>query len=485
MLLALLVLAPLTNADAAQRLIGGALSDGHAYARLGELTDTIGPRLSGSAGAAAAVQWGLSRMKEDGLVARLEPVRAPHWVRGEERGEILASDKFVAHPLAVTALGGSVGTPEGGVTGEVIEVHSIDEARALGEKARGKIVFFNHTMSSARGYGQFVGLRFEGASAAGKVGAVAMVVRSLASASLRSPHTGAMAYEPDGPKIPAAAIAVEDAELIHRLLLRGPVRMRLGLGCRTLPEVDSANVVGEVRGREKPDEVVVLGAHLDSWDLATGAVDDGAGVAIVMEAGRLIAHLPEAPRRTVRVVLYMNEENGTAGAKAYAAAHQAELGRHVAAMEADSGAGRPLTISVRGGEGAARMLRASGLLEPLEALSVTELLEGGEGGTDIGPLAPAQVPFLSVNQDSSHYFDLHHSAADTFDKVVPQDLASSAAVFAWLAWKVADLPEALPRPPPAAPRSHTRDPEPARAPQTGAPAPAAHSGAQPQQQPPK
>lgn len=458
MLLALLILAPLSNPDAAQRLIGGALSDGHAYSRLGELTETIGPRLSGSAGADAAVKWGLARMKEDGLVAHLEPVKAPHWVRGEERGEILASDKFTRHPLFLTALGGSVGTPEGGVTGEVIEVRSIEEAQALGEKARGKIVFFNHGMSSAKGYGESVGLRFAGASAAGKVGAVAMLIRSLASASLRSPHTGAMGYDADGPKIPAAAIAVEDAELIHRLLRRGPVRVRLGLGCRTLPDVDSSNVVGEVRGRERPDEVVVLGAHLDSWDLATGAVDDGAGVAIVMEAGRLIAHLPEAPRRTVRVVLFMNEENGTAGAKAYAVAHKAELAQHVAAMEADSGAGRPLSLSVRAGAGGAQLLRSAGLLEPLEALSLSELLEGGEGGTDIGPLAPAQVPFISVGQDSSHYFDLHHSAADTFDKVVPHDLASTAAVFAWFAWKVAEMPEALPRPAPELPRSHVKPP---------------------------
>ncbi|HZR10750.1 MAG TPA: M28 family peptidase, partial [Myxococcales bacterium] len=351
MLLALLLLAAPVPPDVASRLVGGALTSGVAYSRLEELTDTIGPRLSGSAGAEAAVRWALKKFQQDGLAARLEPVKVPHWVRGEESGEVLPAPGIAGHPLALTALGNSVG---GTVTAEVIEARSLSE---LGQSARGKIVFFNHSMTTPAGYGQFVELRSHGPSAAARAGAVGMLVRSLATASLRSPHTGMTGYDPEVQKIPAAAVSTEDAELLHRLLQRGAVRARLSLGCRMLPDADSANVVAEVRGREKPDEVVLLGAHLDSWDLAQGANDDGAGVAMVMEAGRLIASLPQRPRRTVRIVLFMNEENGLAGGKAYAAAHQAELARHVAALEADSGAGRPLSIRLRAGEGGRALLR--------------------------------------------------------------------------------------------------------------------------------
>ena len=457
MLLALLLLAEAATPDAAARIIGGALSDNLAYQRLADLTETVGPRLSGSAGAEAAVRWGLARFKEDGLAAHLEKVMVPHWVRGEERGEILASDRMAGHPLSLTALGGSVGTPEGGVTAEVIEAQTLAGIAALGEKARGKLIFLNHSMTTSKGYGEFVELRVFGPAAAARAGARGVLLRSLASASLRTPHTGVTIYDPGAPAAPGAAISVEDAELIHRLLARGPVRARLVLGCRTLPDVESANVVGEVRGREKPGEVVLLGAHLDSWDLATGAIDDGAGVAIVMEAGRLIAHLPQAPRRTVRVVLYMNEENGSRGSKGYAEAHKGELDSHVAAMEADSGAGRPLALSVRAGEGGARAMKD--WLAPLETLGIGEATEGGEGGADIAPLGEARVPFASVQQDTTHYFDYHHSAADTLDKVQPQALASNAAVFAWVAYALAEMPAPLPRPPPAAPRNRTAPPE--------------------------
>ncbi len=469
MLLALLLLAPVASSDAAARIIGGALSDNLAYERLADLTETVGPRLSGSAGAEAAVRWGLARFKEDGLAAHLEKVMVPHWVRGEERGEILASDRMAGHPLSLTALGGSVGTPAGGITAEVIEARTLPEIAALGEKARGKLIFLNHTMTTSKGYGEFVDLRVFGPAAAAKAGAAGVLLRSLATASLRTPHTGVTIYEPGAPTSPGVAVSVEDAELLHRLLARGPVRVRLALGCRTLPDVESANVVGEVRGREKPGEVVLLAAHLDSWDLATGAIDDGAGVAIVMEAGRLIARLPQAPRRTVRVVLYMNEENGSRGGKGYVEAHQGELNGHVAAMEADSGAGRPLALSVRAGEGGARAMKE--WLAPLETLGIGEAAEGGDGGSDIGPLGAARVPFISVQQDATHYFDYHHSAADTFDKVEPQALASNAAVFAWVAYALAEMPTPLLRPPPAPPHSRIAPPPdlPARPPPPAAP----------------
>ena len=436
--IALLLVAALVPPEVARSLVGGALTDGVAYARLQELTDTVGPRLSGSPGAEAAVRWALKKFQQDGLAARLEPVKVPHWVRGEESGEILPAAGAVGHPLALTALGNSVG---GSVTAEVIEARSLAE---VGPSARGKIVFFNHTMTSPAGYGQFVELRSHGPSAAARAGAIAVLVRSLATASFRSPHTGMTGYDPDVAKIPAAAVSTEDADLLHRLLGRGAVRVRLSLGCRMLPDADSANVVAEVRGREKADEVVLLGAHLDSWDLAQGANDDGAGVAMVMEAGRLIASLPRHPRRTVRVVLFMNEENGLAGGKAYAAAHQQELARHVVALEADSGAGRPLSVRLRAGEGAAALLRP--WLTPLDALGIP-LEDGDAGGADLGPLGPSQVPLVLVHPDVTHYFDIHHSAADTLDKIDPENLAKNAAAIAVVAWALAEMPGTLPRPP--------------------------------------
>ena len=453
MLFALLLVAAPLSPEIAHQLVGGAMADGVAYARLEELTDTIGPRLSGSPGAAAAVQWALKKFQQDGLTAHLEAVKVPHWVRGEERGEILPQPGIVGHPLALTALGNGVG---GDVTGEVVEVRSLQEIAALGEKARGKVIFLNHTMGTKGGYGDWVGLRTQGPSAAAKVGAIGVLLRSLATTSLRSPHTGVTGTS-DGPIVPAAAIATEDAAQIHRLLQRGPVRVHFTLGCRMLPDADSANVVADVRGREKPDEIVLLGAHLDSWDLADGANDDGAGVAMMMEAGRLIAQLRPAPRRTVRIVLYMNEENGSAGGKGYAAAHAAELARHVAALEADSGAARPTAINVHAGAGGAALLQP--WLAPLDALGLLAS-DAETGGADIGPLALAGVPFVGISVDGTHYFDIHHSAADTFDKIDLEALAQDAAAWAVTAYALAEMPQPLPRPLPDEP--HRQSPEPAK-----------------------
>ena len=450
MILALLLALAPVSPDVGRRLLGGALADGVAYARLEELTDTIGPRLSGSPGAAAAVQWALAKFKQDGLAAHLEAVKVPHWVRGEERGEILPQPGVVGHPLALAALGNGVG---GDVTGEVIEARSIEEIAALGEKARGKVLFLNHTMGTKGGYGDWVELRGRGPAAAAKVGAAGVLLRSLATTSLRSPHTG-VTLAGDGPLVPAAAIATEDAAQIHRLLQRGPVRVHFTLGCRMLPDADSANVVGEVRGREKPDEIVLLGAHLDSWDLADGANDDGAGVVMMMEAGRLIAQLPQAPRRTVRIVLFMNEENGSAGGKGYAAAHAAELGKHVAALEADAGAARPTAIQVHAAPGGAALLQP--WLLPLETLGLSAS-DGDTGGADIGPLGLAGVPFVGVSVDGTHYFDIHHSAADTFDKIDPEALAKNAAAWAVTAYALAEMPQPLPRPAPEEPHRHAPD----------------------------
>ncbi|MBM7112373.1 M20/M25/M40 family metallo-hydrolase [Archangium primigenium] len=435
----------------AERLIGAALTEGHAYTRLAELTDGVGQRLSGSEGGEAAVAWAKKAFEADGVTVRLEPVKVPHWVRGEGRGRVLASERTRGHALALLALGGSVGTPEGGLTAEVIEVRSLEEVAALGDKAKGKVVFFNHDMAQPQDYGRAAGLRTRGASAAAKVGAVGMLIRSLSTASLRTPHTGAMSYDESAPRIPAAAVSVEDAELLHRLLAGGPVKVELVLGCQTLPDADSFNVVAEVKGREKPREVVLLAAHLDSWDVGTGAHDDGAGVVMVMETARLLAKLERAPRRTVRVVLYANEENGLRGGRAYAEAHAAELGEHVAALEMDGGGGKPLGVVFRAGAGARELLTP--WMKPLEALGADTFLPGDASGADISPLIPARVPFVGLRVDASRYFDVHHSEADTLDKVDPKDLAHSTAALAWLSYVLAEVPGVLARPEaPASPK---------------------------------
>lgn len=429
----------------AEKLVGPALTEGHAWARLTELTDGIGPRLSGSEGAEAAVQWAQRSFKADGVKVWLEPVKVPHWVRGEEHAELLASEHFRARPLTVMALGGSAGTPSEGITAEVVEVSSLEELASLGERVKGRIVFFNHDMKEAEDYGRFFALRGQGPSAASKAGAVGALVRSLATASLSTPHTGMTRFDTGVTPIPAASVTVEGAELLHRMLANGgAARVHLVLGCKTLPDADSFNVVAEVKGREKPEEIVLLGAHLDSWDVGEGAHDDGTGVAMVMEAERLLARQKPAPRRTVRVVLFMNEENGLRGGTAYAEAHAAELSHHVAAIEMDAGGGRPLGVSFRAGEGAPALVQP--WLSPLVALGAAKIVSGEAGGADLSPLGPAQVPMVGVKVDSSRYFDVHHSHADTLDKVDPEALAKGTAALAWTAYALAEMPGLLARP---------------------------------------
>jgi carboxypeptidase Q len=430
----------------ARRVLSAAL-EGGAYDVLAELTDGIGARLAGSEGADAAVGWAAARLRREGLAVRLEPVRVRRWVRGEERAEVLASGAGRAQPLAVTALGNSPPTPPEGLAADVVEVRSLEELRALGDRVRGKGVLFQHDMRDAAGYGRFVRLRTRGPAEAARLGAAAALVRSLSTATLRAPHTGTTLFPPEVRPIPAAGIAVEDAELIHRLLARGPVRVRLWLGCGPgrPPEVDTANVVAELPGGERPGEVVLVGAHLDSWDLGAGAVDDGAGVAMVMEAMRILRAMPRPPRRTVRAVLFMNEENGVDGGIAYARANAADGARTVAALEADGGAGRPLGVRARTGPGGLEIVR--GWARALAPLGADGVAEGG-GGTDVSPLEWQRVPTLDVRQDPTRYFDWHHSAADTLDKVDRRELAEATAAFAWIAWSAADAAETLPRPPP-------------------------------------
>jgi carboxypeptidase Q len=435
---------PGTYGPIVDRILKAETEQGRAYAILGELTDRVGARLSGSPGAEAAVRWARQRLEADGLKAWTEPVMVPRWVRGVETAEIVTPGR---QPLVVTALGGSVPTPDEGLLAEVVEATSFDALRAMSESAvRGRIVLWNRAMVAGdpmQGYRALQPLRTRGAAEAARRGAVASLVRSIGTLTARLPHTGAVDYEDNVPRIPTAAVTAEDAELIHRLLAAGQkVTLRLRLGCRTLPDVESANVVADLKGTERPEEIVLIGAHLDSWDLGTGALDDGAGVAMVMESLRLLRSLGLVPRRTIRGVLYMNEENGGRGGRAYAEAHRDELSRHMAAIETDTGADRPLGFSLSAGSGGLERLgEVAALLKPLGADSVTS----GGGGADVQPLRAGGVPLLGLRQDTTHYFDWHHSPGDTLDKVSPADLAKNAAALAIMAYVLADLPEPLPR----------------------------------------
>lgn len=437
------------NAEPVPRIVDAGLRSEQAYRKLSWLTDRIGPRLSGSDNLNAAIAWTQAEMKRDGLVnVGAERAMVPHWVRGEASGRILAP---APHPMEILALGMSDGTPPEGIAADVIEVSSLEDVQALGDKAKGKIVLFNKKIfpngGDDRGYGSAAGLRHKGAAASAKVGAVGMLIRSLATADLRLPHTGSMEYEDGVPHIPAAAIAPEDAELIHRFLAAGEtVKVTFTLSCKNLPDTESANVVGEVRGSEKPDEIVVIGGHLDSWDVGTGAQDDGAGCAVVMEAARLIRSLALKPKRTIRVVLFTNEENGLRGGIAYANTHAAELSKHVAAIESDSGGARPQGFGVTAGPGAVEVVRR--LAAPLAPIAADDVQAGG-GGADISKLADAGVPQLGLRQDGTHYFDVHHTMADTLDKVDPHDLAMNATAMALMAWQLANLDPPLARPGPA------------------------------------
>jgi hypothetical protein len=415
------------------------LSSSKAFEFVQSLSDEAGPRLSGSPGNKVAIAWAERTLAAEGLAkVHAEAVKVPRWERGEERGEILAP---VAQKLSLTALGGSVGTKPGGLAAEVIEVPSVEAAEKLDPAAvRGKIVFYYVKMERTRdgsGYGRAVRMRGVGASIAAKLGAVGVVIRSVGTDESRQPHTGALRYDDKAPKIPAAALATSDADLLHRVIARGaPVRLSMTLGAKTLPDGDGANVIGDVEGSAAPGEFVLLGAHLDSWDLGRGAIDDGAGCAIVIEAARQIAKLPHRPRRTVRVVLFANEENGLAGAKAYAAAHAAELGRHVLGIEADLGAGRAFEARFLGGPGASAAFHA--VAAALEPLGVAAADGDAHGGADLIPLIAAGVPVMDVRQDATTYFDVHHTANDTLERITKEDLDQAAAAYAAAAFEAAD-----------------------------------------------
>ena len=424
--------------DPAARIIAAATRDSAAWAKLARLSDTFGPRFSGTENLERAIDWVLAEMKRDGLEnVRGEPVMVPRWVRGAESAELVSPR---SQRLPLLGLGGSVGTPAQGITAEVLIVRSFDDLKARAAEARGKIVLYDVPFTT---YGATVQYRGTGAIEAAKVGAVAALVRSVTPYSMRTPHTGGMRYDSTITRIPAAAITVEDSEMLHRMQRRGErITVRLTMGAQLLPDVESRNLVGELKGRERPDEVVVIGGHIDSWDVGSGAMDDGGGVVIAWEAVRLLKQLGLTPRRTIRVVGWTNEENGLRGGLAYRDAHAAELDRHVLAIESDGGVFRPIGFGFNGSDSARAILRQ--VVTLLKPLAVDSLLAAG-GGADIGPIMQRGVPGMSHVVDGTRYFWYHHTEADTPDKLDPREVAQNVAAMAIMAYVVADLPERLPR----------------------------------------
>jgi carboxypeptidase Q len=428
----------------AARLIGAALTDADGWRKMMYLCDRVGHRLTGSPALEEAVRWAAAEMKREGLDNVATPlVKVPHWVRGDERADIVAP---VEVPMAMLGLGQSVGTPAAGITADVVAVGSFEELEKLGAaRVGGKIVLYNVPY---QGYGRTVTFRSEGASRAGKLGAVAALVRSVGIPGHRTPHTGVMEYADGVPKIPAAAISAEDALLIQRLIDTGEtVRVQLKMSARTLPDADSANVIGEIVGREKPEEVVVIGGHLDSWDVGQGAQDDGCGCVACWQAAVLIKQLGLRPRRTLRVVLFTNEETQQAGAKAYFKSVSGQVKNHVAALEMDGGAERPtgfgLALANATSEQWSRALgRAQEIGALLEGIGAGQITQGG-GGADIGPLVREGVPGLGHRTVGTRYFEWHHTPSDTLDKIDPREFQLNVAAIAVMSYVLADMPGRL------------------------------------------
>jgi len=422
--------------EATGRLLGEAVGSDAAWQRLAYLGDTYGHRLSGSPNLEAAIRWAVEEMKRDGLEnVHTEPVKVPHWVRGRESLEITGA---IPQPLVMLGLGNSVGTPPAGIEAELVVVHSFEELEAARDRVKGRIVLFNVPFTN---YGDTVRFRAAGPSRAGTLGAVAMLIRAVGPAGLRTAHTGALTYMDGQPRIPAAAVSHEDAARLQRMVDRGTtVRLKLMMEARFLPDADSANVVGEIRGRELPDEVVVIGGHFDSWDVGTGATDDGAGCIATWEALRLMKKLNIRPRRTVRVVLWTNEENGGRGGTAYRDQHLHELHNHVMMLESDSGVFRPSGFGFSGTEaGRARVRDIATLLAGIQ----TDTIGPSGGGADIGPsVQQAGIPALSL-EGEGNYFLIHHTHADTVDKIDPLDLARASAAVAVMTYVIAEMPERL------------------------------------------
>lgn len=437
-----------TTTTTADRLREAALA-GRSFELVRSLTDEVGPRFSGTPGDAAAVAWAQRTMTDLGLTdVRAERVMVPRWERGEEGGRLLTP-----HPrtLSLTALLGSIGTPAAGIEAEVLLVESVDALELLDASAvRGKLVFLPVKMPRTRdgsGYSIAMGLRGRAPILAARLGAAGLLIRSVATGPERFPHTGLMRNPPERP-VPTAALAAPDADMLERLIRGGAKpRVHLRLGAHTRPDVASANVIGEVRGRTRPDEIVVLAAHLDTVDIGPGAQDDASGCAVVLEAARLLAALPEPPARTVRVVLFANEENGLRGAEAYVREHAAELSRHAFGLEMDYGAGRVFETHFAGGPELQPLVAEVGRL--LAPLGVTAGVAEVEGLGELFPLLMAGMPGVELRQDATAYFDIHHTANDTLDKIVRADLEQVAAAVTLVAYAAANAEHDLGRVPEA------------------------------------
>lgn len=422
--------------EASARLVGEALSSRNAWERLAELGDTFGHRLTGSQALEDAIEWAVEQMKKDGLEnVRKEPVKVPHWVRGRESLQIVSPRR---HDLVMLGLGNSVGTPVDGVEAELVIVRSFQELDAAAARVKGKIVLFNVPFTN---YGETVQFRGSGPSRAAALGAVAVLVRAVGPPGLRTPHTGALNYAEGVPRIPAAAVTTEDADRLQRMIDRGnTLRLLLEMEAKFLPDADSFNVVGEIRGREKPDEVIVVSGHYDSWDVGTGSTDDGGGSVVTWEALRLMKKLNLRPRRTIRVVLWTNEENGLRGGNSYRDRYRDQLANHVLMLESDSGVFRPVGFGFTGSDAARAKVRDIATL--LRGIQADRIGPSG-GGADIGPSVQAgNIPSMSLDVDGN-YFLLHHTPADTVDKIDPMDMARASAAIAVMTYVIAEMPERL------------------------------------------
>jgi hypothetical protein len=438
----------------ADRLIDAALSDNEGYAKLAYLCDRIGNRLSGSESLTRAIKWSEEQMKRDGLSnVRVIPVKVPHWVRGVESAQVIAPE---SQPLHILGLGMSVGTPSGGITGDVVVVSDFDELAKLGRSGvQGKIVLYNEVY---RGYGQTSIYRTAGPSRAAALGAIAVLVRSVTPLAMQIPHTGTLVYDPAQPKVPAAAVSIEDALRMARFATQKiPVKVHLEMSARLEVDADAGDIIGEIPGRDHPEEVVVLGGHVDSWDVGRGAQDDGSGIMASLEAVALIKKLGLQPRRTIRVVFWVNEENGGRGGEAYREWLGDKIRNHVAAIEMDGGAETPRGFGYgsgggrggrRGGENtpagpSSGEQQSLGTLQQigklLDRIGAGEIAPGG-GGSDIAPLMRDGVPGLGERTSGAHYFDWHHTEADTLDKVDPEDFRKNIAALAVMSYVLADMP---------------------------------------------
>lgn len=438
-----------------KKLQAAALGSDYAYKRTAYMTNNIGPRLSGSAQILQAEKYVADEMRKLGLEVKLQPVKVPHWVRGIETGELVEFPGMAAgttQKIVLTALGGSIPTPETGLVAEIVVVTSMDELNRFGEAGiRGKIVLFNTKFDrelaasgfGSQAYGQAVQFRGAGPAAAGRFGAVGVLVRSAGGSQNRLAHTGGTRYQEGVTPIPAAAVSSEDADLIAHLAAEGKTSIRLVLTPKTFPDATNHNVIADLKGSEKPDEVVIISGHLDSWDLGTGALDDATGVAVAMQVPYLLKQLGITPKRTIRVIAYANEENGLRGGTGYLEAERANIAKQFAAIESDLGASHPVGIYFAGKPELAGYLNPISQILRVQGAALTQ--QQGGVGADIGPLTQQGVPSFAPWFNTQTYFNYHHTAADTLDKVNPKELQELGSLMAVLAYGLANLEQPLPR----------------------------------------